>query len=219
MSNLKIGNKKIHNIEFGDIIFKIIIKSGIVYTLNLSDSYDYDCTVDWGDGSKTKISNSSNVTHTYANNGKYIIKIKGKFESLNLNDNFLTEIISWGDPNITNLKLINCSNSEKLTTLPNESGGLKLITKFNNTFKDCLLLKSIPSGLFDYNTTATSFSGTFSGDTALTGPAPKLWDDDNITIHDNCFSNTGSLGSSGSNIPTSWGGSSSCNPVTNCSGK
>jgi len=78
--------------------------------------------------------------------------------------------------------------------------------------------------LFDNNVNITGVSRLFYNCTSLTGAAPRLWDNTiwtEITQHTYTFLNTNTLGSSGANIPASgdWGGSSSCDPITNCSGE
>jgi len=80
-------------------------------------------------------------------------------------------------------------------------------------------LKEIPYNLFIYNTSVTDFSEAFYGSDQLTGIAPKLWDNNiwsSATSYINCFDSTGSLGTNGTTIPTSWGGS--CSSGINCTG-
>jgi hypothetical protein len=84
-------------------------------------------------------------------------------------------------------------------------------------------ITSIPENLFINNTGITSFESTFAICTSLTGSSPKLWDNtiwSNVTVFTNCFIYTGTLGASGANIPTSWGGSCDCSNdcATLCSG-
>ena len=61
--------------------------------------YVYDYTVDWGDGS-LNFGVTTGITHTYASNGTYTIKIWGTFPGINFNnggerDKILT-IENWG---------------------------------------------------------------------------------------------------------------------------
>jgi len=67
----------------------------------------------------------------------------------------------------------------------------------------------------------TNFGYCFNYCTSLTGGAPRLWDNtiwSDVTYYSDCFTNTNTLGTNRTTIPTSWGGTSNCNPVTDCTG-
>ena len=66
---------------------------------------------------------------------------------------------------------------------------MSLIERFENTFDNCKLLKTVEDGFFDNAPLAYDFRGTFYGCTELESPAPELWTRtvDNL-IGERCFS-------------------------------
>ncbi len=164
--------------------FKLdITVSNEIVTLPLESGYLYDFIVDWGDGSQlTTISSydDSNATHTYTA-GSYELLIDGKCQSFNVNNGsfklFINEVMQWSTTtDFLKLNFAGCSN---LTTLPFGSiTGADNITSFMSTFKDCVLLTTIPNNLFDYNTvvSANGFHTTFYNCILLTTIPDNLFD-------------------------------------------
>ena len=84
-------------------------KKNITIPINSNYTSDYDYTVNWGDGSISKNVDKS-ITHTYAKDGNYTVKINGVFPAIYLNNgghglytlhyngnaNKLIEIKQWG---------------------------------------------------------------------------------------------------------------------------
>ena len=66
------------------------------------------------------------------------------------------------------------------------------------------LIGNIPENLFVNNTDATDFSHTFRDCSNLTGTPPPLWERQNITYSDYCFSGCKLLNLN--DVPKSWGG-------------
>jgi hypothetical protein len=72
------------------------------FTLPLITSTDLDITVEWGDGNSNSISShtASEVTHTYALSGEYIIKIGGTLRGFKFNDGGdklkIKDVSNWG---------------------------------------------------------------------------------------------------------------------------
>ena len=105
-------------VSHGPIILKLIIESAYPdFKMFLLNTYEYDCTIDWGDNSSNTIINQigddSIVEHTY-DIGTYYVKITGKHEALalvkkNYTNESLDEIMSWGNPEITKLKKLQLS--------------------------------------------------------------------------------------------------------------
>ena len=80
-------------------------ESDLNITIPVNPEYlgEYNYTVDWGDGSVDKEVNDS-ITHTYATEGNYTVRITGDFPAIYFNgglfDNYSTKIIKitrWGD--------------------------------------------------------------------------------------------------------------------------
>ena len=75
--------------------------------LPLLQGYEYDCNIEWGDGSTTEVktADDKNKTHIYLNPGVYIVKIIGTCSTFNNYEyeiaygknawNNLTAILSW----------------------------------------------------------------------------------------------------------------------------
>ena len=92
-------------------------------TLPLRSGYDYDFTVDWGDGSAeatVTAHNDTDITHTYTDAGDYTVIIDGTLEAWYFNGggskDKLIEVLDLGDVGWTNLEraFYGCSN---LTTV------------------------------------------------------------------------------------------------------
>jgi surface protein len=76
--------------------------------LPLESSGSYNFTIDWGDGNTDTITtwNQSEVTHTYASEGEYIINITGEIRGFRFNNfgdrNKILDVMQWGDLNFGN---------------------------------------------------------------------------------------------------------------------
>jgi len=95
---------------------------------------------------------------------------------------------------------------------------IKNCIEFNKTFKNNNLGQLLD--IFHNNTLIKSLKETFMLNNDLGGSAPVLWDYNyytDVIEYDDCFTETGSLGTSGTNIPSAWGGKCSL-PVLNCTG-
>ncbi len=126
----------------------------------------YNFVVDWGDGSNSTITawDDANVTHTYASEGEYEIRITGQIDGFRFNNGGdklkLVEIKAWGPLKVGNngFYFYGCSN---LVYTGNDDLNLSGITSLNNMFRD-----------------ATSFTGDLSS-----------WDVSNILIMTSMFFN------------------------------
>jgi len=124
----------------------------------------------------------------------------------------------------------NCLYGTTISTIPDDLFKYNTqVTNFSRIFETCHNITEIPMHLFDNNTAVTNFNESFRYCNSLTGTTPQLWDTSiwsQVTNHDNCFFNTGTLGSNQTTIPADWGGKlvadggccdSSCN-TTQCDG-
>ena len=88
--------------------------------LNPSESYRY--YVDWGDGSTSASTTTTNLTHSYGVPGFYNVKVYGRFDAIYNNNAIeadkITDVISWG--NIKWKKFLSsffgCANLTGMTT-------------------------------------------------------------------------------------------------------
>ena len=109
--------------------------------------------------------------------------------------------------------------NNRLNIIPDELfSNIIRAVDFRRTFKNNRLVY-LPD-LFHNNLYIEMLIETFMFNETLTGAAPRLWDYTHyqyVIMVDDCFSETGSLGTDGHNIPLSWGGKCSLSPL-NCTG-
>ncbi len=146
--------------------FKIVTSApDTVFTLPLTlvGGYTHNFTVKWGDSSSSTITAYDDVdkAHTYSSAGTYEVEIKGICPGFKFNNGgsklLITEVISWGNVYFRELNFFGCSN---LTTLPEETGKLSLVTSFYRCFR-FTRINPIPAGLFKGNTIASDFRDVF----------------------------------------------------------
>lgn len=169
--HISIGKDKSRNIGYTGFVMEVTITTAnTTFTLPTRNGYTYNATVSWGDNSAVSniISHNTNNTHTYTTKGKYLIEIKGQFDTIyfiNTGSKLLvTKIVSWGGNDFLGFSdmsysFYGCSN---LKSIPN--GPIKQrigITNFSYCFGSCSGLTSIPTDLFKYNTAVTNFSYCF----------------------------------------------------------
>lgn len=167
--------------------FKFTIRtttSNKVYELPLTvpSGTQPNIVVDWGDGSSTStIASSTSVDrfHTYTSTGDYQITISGFLPGFNVNNNsnyrtLYRSVDDWGQVQLEQVDFYGCNN---LSDLPVDGSnnailhdGLNTVRRFDSTFRQTGI-DSIPIGLFDFATNATSFTDTFLFCQGLVGNA------------------------------------------------
>ena len=189
------------SIKYDPFVFSVSVTAGNIFTIPMVNGYEYDYSVDWGDGNKSYVKsyNDSNAVHTYTSTSSFDIKINGTCEYFCVNnisaiDTKIIEIKSWGD---LGFKLINFNGCSNLTTLPSgstEQGRLTEVVSFYRLFYFCTKLESIPSGIFDGNVNVTNFSYSFYYCTKLTTIPSNLFKDNiNVTTFEYTFYNCTAL--------------------------
>lgn len=171
------------------IPFKIEVtttSNGQIFTLPLVGFgiFAVDFDVDWGDSSGNTITSvsDSNRIHTYATAGVYIIQIYGQMPGFKVNNNaairsLITEIIDFGRVGLRTLDFNGCTN---ITSIPASATmevgyrGLNNIISFAG-FMRGTGITSIPADIFDFSTSATTFSDIFSF-TSVTAIPTGLFD-------------------------------------------
>ena len=111
----------------------------------------------WGDGKE----DTTNLTHIYSEVGVYTLRIRGHASRIHFD---------------------NADAQVRLTKILSVVQGIDGITSFNNTFKNCTKLISIPTGLFDNCPDVTDFTCVFRGCSGLTGAIPSGLFDKNILV-------------------------------------
>ena len=141
---------------------------------------NYDCTIDWGDGSEKEHVGGENSTakrpeHTYTQAGDYNISISGKCGYFDTGADSYSEtyselvkkiikIVSWGDVETSTYCFASATNLVEVASPLEKSFKKCKDDSFNYLFSDCTNLKLIPQDLFKYiNENITSFKATFSG--------------------------------------------------------
>ena len=116
-------------------------------SINTDSKYNYNYTIDWGDGTIEKNITSSKE-HTYANEGNYTIKISGTFPYFRIDrydSEQLLRVSNWGDIEwqnfyssfykSTNLE-INATNTPDLSNVTNISQMFAYATHFNQNINN-----------------------------------------------------------------------------------
>ena len=164
----------------------------------------FNCIVYWGDGSSSQITaeNDPDRVHTYTTAGTYTVEIIGQCEGWSFSNGGdklkIRKILSWGEPcGFNGFKFLGsgfygCTN---LTYLPPTGGILASGSgcgSFQQTFRNCSGLSSVPSDLFRYHIAVNdnAFSSTFKGCVNLTGTIPSDLFRYNINAQSNAFYET-----------------------------
>jgi hypothetical protein len=147
-------------------------------------SFATEFEVSWGDGNTDIILSptDSNRIHTYATAGVYEISIVGQMPGFKVNNNaairsLITGIIDFGRVGLRTLDFFGCSN---ITSIPASSTmevgyrGLSNIISFAG-FMRGTGITSIPADIFDFSSSATTFSDIFSF-TSITSIPAGLFD-------------------------------------------
>jgi surface protein len=162
----------------------------ITIPINPNYAGEYNYTVDWGDGNISTDVNDS-ITHTYANDGNYTVKITGEFPAIYLNndgksilfesDNVgnadkLLEIRKWGDIEWKSFESAFAGDNNLLiiaTDIPN----LKNVKNMRYAFADC---KKFNSNINNWDVSnVTDMSWMFYDATSFNQPLNN-WDVSNV---------------------------------------
>ena len=148
----------------------------IVLPLSTYAHNRYNFSVNYGDGTGNKEVTSAtdeDATHTYTNEGTYIVTITGECPAFSFNaipesKDKITKIIQWGD-------------------VFYQTDGIKLALNVN--FRNCVNLSDpIPEPLKNTFAKINSLEYLFSGCTSITEIPPKLFYNSNVSSYSNCFS-------------------------------
>ena len=159
--------------------FQLTVSAGQTYGLPLFSvaGTQPNINVDWGDGSESAVANVNDASrfHTYTSGGTYTVSIIGSLPGFRVdNDTYkllYSAILEWGNVGLRSLNFYGCVN---ITSIPSATNGLSRVTQWNNTFRGTSIT-SIPSGLFDFSTSAYEFVDTFSF-TKITSVPNNLFD-------------------------------------------
>ncbi len=176
--------------EYGD--------GSLSVTLPLREGYEYDFTVDWGDGSQLQAvtAYSATITHDYANAGDYTIKITDpKFPAWYFNNkgdkNKIIEVKNFGIVGWENLERAfhGCSKLTKFTAGTTDTSG---VTSMYNMFRKASSLTELD--LSSFNTSSvTSMSNMFREASSLTELDLSSFNTSSVITMTSMFTNVSSL--------------------------
>ena len=158
-----------------------------------SQTGDYNCTVDWGDGTAPTTHTTGSLVHEYATAGLHQISITGQYNGFRIGYSFATrtKLISvddWGTVRFTSMggAFEDCEN---LASLPQGAiTGAENVSDFSTCFKGCKSLTSIPQGLFDKVPNAAIFWYCFYNCTSIASvPEGLFLNCPNVTNFGSCF--------------------------------
>lgn len=176
MARILLNNKVIRKYTFDPYLpmkFEIEVSSNSYQTITiiLSEDYNYDFTIKYGDNTpikKIRKYNSSSLSHTYSP-GTYtsIITIYGYCPWIKLVDKYsigeikikYKKVLDWGYSNLSHIEFYEC---KYLTTVPTDTkNSFRNLTSCENMFYTCWNLEEIPIGLFYNCVNVTNFNNTF----------------------------------------------------------
>ena len=149
------------------------------YINNYYERYNYNFTIDWGDGKKeTPEQGLDSISHTYESKGEYNIIISGICEYFQFNsflsDSSITEIKQWGTLGLKEVSFSGCNSLKKVASPTKNS--LVNVESFGDLFLACNQLTVIPTNLFKGCTKASSFFRILSN-TSIESIPEKLFED------------------------------------------
>jgi len=142
---------------------------------------NYNCTIDWGDGSPVAdvtAWNDADLSHSYAAADSYQITIAGTFERIYFADAgdkaLITSVDNFGSVGWTWLAnaFYGCAN---LTSIGGDHD-FSAITAISDSFRSCSSLPSLPSGLFAEVTIPNTAIRAFQASSSLTTLPAGLFD-------------------------------------------
>lgn len=169
-------------------------------TIPTFEGEEYDYTVNWGDGSSdTNV--TGDITHTYAETGRYRVSISGEFPRIYFHNNFdssyapgpgdkdkLIEVNQWGDIQWTSMRdaFYGCSNMDMVAT---DKPDFSNLSSLSFMFADCKSM--IGNGSFaEWNIgNVSNISFMFSG-AKLFNQDIGQWNTSNVVQMQSIFSFT-----------------------------
>ena len=133
-------------------ILKFDVAAGQELEIGLNVQFEYDYTIDWGDGTEENYTTNENPTHTYNNAETYTVAIKGVFPALQMgaadgsSRNALVDVAQWGT-NVwqsmaiafafcTSLEGFSATDKPDLSEVTNMNGMFEGATSFNQDIGD-----------------------------------------------------------------------------------
>lgn len=161
-------------------------------TIGTDPNYQYNYTIDWGDGTQENVTQDGNIEHEYEEAGTYTVAIVGTFPAINMSISdqssrqALVRIDQWGgEANVWQTMVSafeDCINLQYAATdLPN----LSQVTSLSRMFMNASSFNGDVSGWDISN--VTNLISTFREATAFEGTGVAGWETENVTSMLNTF--------------------------------
>jgi surface protein len=155
-----------------NFVLRINVDSTLDFKISTDANYEYDFSVNWGDGTTTS-NHTEDTIYTYAQAGIYEVEISGKYPALKFCDDnngcssFKLDVLQWGSNKWLSMQGA-FSGLTKFTILASDSPDLTLATNLSFMFYKASNFNSDISG---WNTSAVTdmnfmfgFASSFNGD-------------------------------------------------------
>ncbi|MBW8244970.1 BspA family leucine-rich repeat surface protein [Muricauda oceani] len=170
------------------------VTKGMTLAIGVDPNYEYDFTIDWGDGTleDKSFNNKTSVDHTYDNEGVFTVAIQGSFPALNMSNSTnigrlsLIGIEQWGNIEWKTMEttFFACENMEYNAT---DSPNLSNVTSMLGMFNDC---KKFNGAIGDWKTSSiTLMKDTFRGATTFNQDI-GTWETINVTTMSGMFADS-----------------------------
>ena len=175
------------------------VQNDLSVTIYTFDAFDYDFTIDWGDGQIDQNVNAD-ITHTYANPGTYTVSISGVFPyfktceiatgtSICNNASKLSSVESWGNQE-WRVMAGSFSRANNMIINATDAPNLAFTTSLKETFQGASSFNQ-PIDSWDVSNILTT-EGMFEGASSFNQPLNN-WDVSNVTTMANMFQNASSF--------------------------
>ncbi|MCK0159717.1 BspA family leucine-rich repeat surface protein [Allomuricauda sp. F6463D] len=175
--------------------------------IGTNDNFDYDFTIDWGDGTIEQLADLQDLTHVYETAGTYTVAIQGGFPVIQMSENnsareALKSINQWGAIVWKSFRyaFYQCVNMEYHAT---DAPDLSQVSDLEGMFYKAESFNGDISGWDVSNVTDTAimFLHAFSFDQNLGG-----WDISNVQYMSGMFDESGMSALNFSNTLIGWSG-------------
>jgi surface protein len=187
-------------------IIKVNYASGFTVTLPLVSGYNYNFTVDWGDGAVSQVTayNDADRIHTYASGGTYTIKMTGTLEGWKGNTTglkeYIVEVSQWGRTGFKLMTMSYCTRliacygklitsqtsfannfegNTSMTTVDSVDWDMSAVQSLQRAFWNCTALTTIDVSKWNLSS-CVNMGGTFYG-CAFTSLDVSNWDVSKVT--------------------------------------
>lgn len=165
-----------------DFVLLVTLEAEQEFSIYADPSFDYDYSIDWGDGTHT-FNHTESTSHTYAQAGAYQITISGEYPAFRFCtdnsgcDNFKIDIMQWGSNEWLSMEAA-FSGLEKFTILASDTPNLSQVNNISFMFYKATNFNSDISAWDVSSVTEMVF--TFGLASSFNGDISQ-WDTSNVT--------------------------------------